>query len=242
MVVSEKLKWEYEMSKLHSEYGSELHLLRYMGRHREELDRLVGAAIGGEVVRWLDFAFARGNTPPDAEPKGIAWSSPDADRSRAWREFWPVTGEQMNWDAVGEATVKGKRAWLMVEAKGHLRELESNCGAKPATQKGGRDQIEMTLNEVKNELGVEHKRSWLLRYYQYCNRLAVLHFLRRQNIPAEMLFVYFTGDTPSKSRQCPRNAQGWAAALRVMHEYVGLPEDSGLRGHVHQLFLPVCPR
>jgi len=40
-------------------YGSECHLLRYLGRHRDRLNAEVCRETGGSDVRWLDFPFAK---------------------------------------------------------------------------------------------------------------------------------------------------------------------------------------
>ncbi len=40
-------------------YGSEFHLLRWMGRHRELFNQRVSTAVGrpGSVIKWMDFGF-----------------------------------------------------------------------------------------------------------------------------------------------------------------------------------------
>jgi hypothetical protein len=228
------------MGQLNATYGSELHLLRYMGRHREAFNCKVESRVGLQNIRWLDFSFTNGKKSFDSEPKGIVWLKPSADLAQAWAEFWPSSGEQMNWDAIGRAGAQGSEVWLLVEAKAHTGEIKSNCTAKPAYQRGGRDKIQETLEGVKQELGITHTRSWLVHYYQHCNRLATLHFLRSHAVAAELLYVYFTGDTPGKTRKCPRNPREWTPTLKEMHEYVGLPSGCYLSNHVHELFLHVA--
>jgi len=39
-------------------YGSEYHLLRYLGYHRGALKKWVDEATGGELINWLDFPFS----------------------------------------------------------------------------------------------------------------------------------------------------------------------------------------
>jgi hypothetical protein len=43
------------MARLNPAYGSELHLLRMLGRHRKFLDRLVLEVTKAEAIEWLDF-------------------------------------------------------------------------------------------------------------------------------------------------------------------------------------------
>ena len=41
-------------------YGSEFHLLRWMGRHRELFNQRVSTAVGrpGSVIKWMDLLSA----------------------------------------------------------------------------------------------------------------------------------------------------------------------------------------
>ena len=43
-------------------YGSETHLLRFMGRHRDKLDELILEETGSQSIHWLDFKFAESKT------------------------------------------------------------------------------------------------------------------------------------------------------------------------------------
>lgn len=54
------------MASFGNGYGSECHLLRYLGRHRGRLDAAVAQASGATDIHWLDFPFA--GTWPD--PRG----------------------------------------------------------------------------------------------------------------------------------------------------------------------------
>jgi hypothetical protein len=47
------------MAEMGNGYGSECHLLRYLGRHRTELDKRVREETGGQHVEWLDYGQAR---------------------------------------------------------------------------------------------------------------------------------------------------------------------------------------
>jgi hypothetical protein len=222
------------MAVIGAGYGSECHLLRYLGRHRRAFDARVGAAIGGEVLGWLDFHFDPGQVWPDGERKGIDFVD-DAAVQAAWRAWWPQGSGIHSWDAVGCYRVGGEEGWLLVEAKANLEELASDCKAKPA---GGRAQIEAALAEVKRALGVDAGRDWLCGHYQHANRIAALHFLVSHGVAARLLYVYFCGDrTPSRS--CPADAAGWCAALEAERKHLGLPAEHALRARMHALHLPV---
>lgn len=45
------------MGEMGNGYGSECHLLRFMGRHRHLLDERILAVLGGDSINWLDFGF-----------------------------------------------------------------------------------------------------------------------------------------------------------------------------------------
>jgi len=217
-------------------YGSECHLLRFMGRHRHEFDRRVLDAVNGQSIDWKDFGFQPSRPWPDAEFKGLDFLPPD-DRARTeWAQWWPQGRGIHNWDAVGRVRVGDTEEWLLVEAKANLEELCSDCGATSPTN---RPKIERAMAETKRALGVPEDRDWLHRYYQYCNRVAALYFLNQHDVPAHLLHIYFLGDRGDPRRTCPADEEGWQAALRAQDEHVGLPARHRLEARIHKLFLPI---
>lgn len=232
------------MAKFGNGYGSERHLLRYLGRHRKLLDGSIRKQIASATeVRWLDFPFAKswsGKTPesrwPDAE-----WRSLDFLRATNpavvddWKQRWPHGSGVVNWDAVGEIKVAQEWEWLLVEAKSHTGELRSNCDAKAANSL---QQIDCVFEEVKRCLGVPQAAGWKKSYYQYANRLAVLHHLEKHGVKARFLFIYFCGDV-FPNRNCPKDEAGWDAALTAQENHLALPQKHALADRIHKLFLPV---
>lgn len=101
-------------------YGSEWHLLSYLGRHRDELNDCVKKETGAIAVEWLDFPRRETNRSADAEWKGLDFID-DVEVQKAWGSFWPQHSGIQNWDAVARLEVDGKREWLLVEAKAHPR-------------------------------------------------------------------------------------------------------------------------
>ena len=231
-------KWETDMAEIGHGYGSEWHLLRYLGRHRERLASEVQRVTSCDSVQWLDFPSDPRSKWKDAEWKGLDFLPQESAARGKWAEFWPQTGRPPNWDAVGQVSVNGRREWLLVEAKAHLGEIESSCQASPA---GGLDTIRAAFETTKKALGVAPDRDWLSGYYQFCNRVAVLHFLNSHDVLARLLFIYFTGDEfPGGSVDCPTCEDGWRLALAKQAEHVGLPDGHALSSRIHKLFLPVC--
>lgn len=223
-------------------YGSEWHLLRYLGRHRHLLDERVGSVTGGKMLDWIDYRWNPSGRPPyfdgptlDAEWKGLDFFAGDIQARTQWPSFWPQSGNVPNWDAVGWLQVGTQVELLLVEAKAHLGELRSSCSAQ---LHGGLPVIQSAIAQAKQAFGVPVAADWLQPHYQFCNRLTVLHFLIRHGLGAKLLFVYFCGDT-NPNGQCPHDAAGWEPTLSAMEQHVGLTGNRALESRVHKLFLPV---
>src|SRR5262245_19847757 len=117
------------MGKLGYGYGSEFHLLRWMGRHRDEFDAAVLKALGETQshIHWLDFEFT--NAGKDSEWKGIDFISEKPTLRQEWESFWPNKRGIHNWDAVGILQTANGPEWIVVEAKAHAKEILSDCKA-----------------------------------------------------------------------------------------------------------------
>ena len=217
-------------------YGSECHLLRFMGRHRRLLNQHVLEVVGGDSIDWLDFDFHQSKPWPDAEIKGLVFLRTDDPAQIAWEQWWPQGRGIHNWDAVGQIRFGDVEEWLLVEAKANLEELCSDCRATSPTN---RPKIERALAETKRALDVPEDRDWLNGYYQFCNRVAVLYFLNEHGVPARLLHLYFLGDRGDPRRTCPYDEEGWQEALRAQEEHVGLPAGHKLEARIHKLFLPI---
>lgn len=124
------------MSKIGHGYGSEWHLLRYLGYHRNALDKAVLDTIdeegGGKgEVEWWDFRFSYTRKPlqDDREWGGVEFIR-DQDVQSLWRQYWPSRGMSPQWDAVGSLIRAEVEEWLLVEAKTHLGEMETTWKEK----------------------------------------------------------------------------------------------------------------
>jgi hypothetical protein len=224
------------MAKMGNGYGSECHLLRFMGRHRDLLDQSILEVVGGDSIGWLDFEFNPKNKWLDAELKGLSFIPSDNQVHAAWRKYWPQGAGIQTWDAAAQVRFKDAHEWLLMEAKANLKELESDCQAKSARSIAT---IKAAFEETKQALGVAEDRDWLQGYYQFCNRLAVLHFLNKHLIPTHLLYIYFVGDCGDARRTCPQDESGWEDALGAQAAHVALPKGHPLERRLHKLFLPV---
>ena len=224
------------MAEIGSGYGSECHLLRWMGRHRNLFDERVSNAVGrpGAPINWLDFGFAPKKLWPDAELRGLEFLYDRLGLKAAWDKFWPTGGGIHNWDAVGWIGDEPEQELLLLEAKAHVDEMETSCGAGLASTR----KIELAFNEVKGSLGASPEADWIRGYYQAANRIAALYFVQREHVPARLLFVYFLGDRVP-GRECPRTAVEWKPAITAQWEHLGLALGHCLANRVHGLFLPI---
>jgi hypothetical protein len=230
-------------------YGSEWHLRQCLtdSVRRAEFDAGVLQAVGGESVTWLvdgPFFFRAdghqyGERRPDgrlAECRGLDFLEPSHAARQEWARVWPKRGNTLNWDAVGGVRVGGADEWLLVEAKAHLGEIESSCGAK---QHGGLAQIEAAINRTQNELGIVPRRDWLQGHYQFCNRVVALNHLLAHGVPAHLVFVDFCGDTHFADRAMA--PQDWQPSLRALEQHVGRPFPPRVESRLHDVFLNVNP-
>ncbi len=226
-------------------YGSEWHLLRWLGYHRKRLNELIEEQTGLQVVEWLDFGFS--SRPKDAQTfptldLEIAHLDflPDEHPAKSeWFNVWPVTNGKLGrgpcWDGIAKLSDGG---WLLVEAKAHLGELESpGSQATPVSLK----KITALLDEAKQAYGVAPEVPWTKKYYQQANRLAVLWFLHQKyGEKAYLLNICFVGDQfRDQNNECPTSAAGWRDGISKMKKALGLMDSPLLAEKVKYLFLPV---
>jgi hypothetical protein len=126
-------------------------------------------------------------------------------------EFWPERGPR--WDGLGKGS-SGKL--FLVEAKSHISELFSTLCAK---DKDSMERIQKSLAEIKHYLGSKTEFDWSKSFYQYTNRLAHLYLLRKNELPAYLVFVYFTNDLEMKG---PTTFDEWKGAIKLLHSCLGI--------------------
>ncbi|MCL6517713.1 hypothetical protein [Alicyclobacillus sp.] len=232
------------MGRIGFGYGSEWHLLRYLGRHRTRLNALIMEAAGwapGSSIEWLDFRFGKPQRMLDAEWTGLQFLDKNQypEIHLAWQRTWPQRGQDMNWDAIAwvHTTGGGRPTLLLVEGKSHPEELTgSSCRAtEPSLSK-----IQAALDWTKARLGVVPEKVWTKKYYQFANRLFVREFLGDFGCFNVLLVnLYFLGDAlPWDVRGCPQTREEWYGHLDHMREHLGITEEA-LSGKVLDVFVPV---
>jgi len=233
-------------------YGSEFHLMRYLARYRNRLNRRIEEKAGGRVIEWLDFVpgsieeystrLPCRSKLPDHEIVGLDFLKKTRGYSEiveAWRRYWPKRGNQQNWDAVAKMDIEGVEHWLLVEAKANIQEIRSHCRARDGS---ARNKIDDALREVRDAFGLKPSGNLRSKYYQYANRLAALYFLRQHNRHAKLLFIYFLSDkNPEKQESCPECKEDWRKVLSKQEEWLGLNSDKKNAIGIIDLFLNVVP-
>ena len=190
----------------------------------------------------LDIAIRQAS--PLVLSESIDWRSPRPPKYREYRDrtalraldlgdlgaeltrFWPARGPV--WDALGVGRANQER--FLVEAKAHIQELVSTpTGAKA----GALTRIRKRLTDLKRSLHSKAPADWAGTFYQYSNPLAYLDWLRRRQVPAFLVCIYFTHapDVPE-----PVGRRQWEGALSVLHSYLGLGTHR-LKPFILDLFL-----
>lgn len=91
------------------------------------------------------------------------------------------------------------------------------------------------MAEVAEGLHAKPGLDWSRRFYQYANRLAHGYLLHALNgLPCCVVFLYLIGDSEMKG---PEARAEWEAAIRVLHEALGLPREAAT--FVSEVFVDV---
>ena len=178
------------MAQIGYGYGSEFQLLRFLGHHRIELERILSSIIEPGDYNWLDFDYAdpKNVISGDKEKVGLSFLNnlfPDQyPNVKKEYETYKINRRDtwQNWDAV--FTHNG--ILYLVEAKAHTSELSSG---KEGHGNKSKDEILRFFKEQLPDLPVSD--IWLKEYYQMANRLATAALLNKNGINTKVLYIYF---------------------------------------------------
>ena len=220
----------------------------------EEETRKVG-------VHWLDRGPISTLHPlrNDREYRGISFNQPMhifAVIGSQWAEYWPApaSGTPPQWDAVARLStydwdrgMDPEGEWLLVEAKAHLGEMETQCRA---TDPNSLEMIGRAMEATAKAVTHQGKptNAWMEKYYQYANRLAVLNFLCQYDVhpgqSARLIFLYFYGESEEAmpNCKCPQSAAEWQTHIDKVNAEMDLDPQSALMQRVHHIFLPANPK
>jgi hypothetical protein len=82
------------------------------------------------------------------------------------------------------------------------------------------------------------RAEWADHFYQLANRIAHLHFLRSEGVPAWLALVNFTGDADMGG---PQTAEAWLADYEVAFHVMGLPRQHALSAYIIHAAVPIQP-
>ncbi len=198
------------MGRIGNGYGSEFHLLRWLGRHRDELTRKVQSVVPGlSNVKWKDFGFSSGSKMLDAELRKLSFLTTE-ELQRVGNQF--ESRLDPNWDAVAEGLFNGKKTYVLVEAKANVEEVGANSAHGGKSKKIISAALGSAALEITGEGDIGER--WMGKYYQLANRLYTQWVLNKSGIPAFQLSLFFCGDE-NKKRTCPKSKEGWKKELEA---------------------------
>lgn len=179
-------------------YGSEFQLLRFMGRHRHELERTIIDAlqekqqtINDKNFDWLDFEYSDVNKviTGDRELYGLSFLEKKIDKglydkiTSALQKAGSFISNWQHWDAVFVLD----DCFYFVEAKAYPGELYSTNDHGGSSKK----EILNFMRENMQPYGIEVDENWLDSYYQFANRISMMAFLNQNGLNAKAIYIYF---------------------------------------------------
>jgi len=225
------------MATLGLGYGSEFHLLRLLGRHRNSFDLKILAALDytGKKIDWLDLKYDSKQFIPDREYIGIEFLenlSNYSDLKKSWNDYWPSSNRAQNWDAI----CKIKDEWILIETKAKEKEMESNSQATDESKKF----IGKQFDRIKNKYGIISQNDWNKNYYQKANRILFLDYLIDNNIKAKLLFVYFINGYKKDNEQLGVvSSAKWTDLIKRQDEYLGISSNKLLKDKVVNMIINI---
>lgn len=176
------------MAQIGYGYGSEFQLMRFLGHHRNLLEKAIRKSIGinDGSFQWFDFDFADREKiiSGDSEMCGLSFlknNIPEISRvcdkvkDYAWNfDRWQY------WDAV--FLLNG--VIYFVEAKAHKEEIKSG------NKKHGGTHSQEILEFMKDQYDCATEE-WLKDYYQFANRLSTVSLLNNSGISCKLVNIYF---------------------------------------------------
>ena len=179
-------------------YGSEFQLLRFMGRHRHELERTIIDAlqekqqtINDKNFDWLDFEYSDVNKviTGDRELYGLSFLEKKIDKglydkiTSALQKAGSFINNWQHWDAVFVLD----DCFYFVEAKAYPGELYSTNDHGGSSKK----EILNFMRENMQPYDIEVDENWLDSYYQFANRISMMAFLNQNGLNAKAIYIYF---------------------------------------------------
>lgn len=226
------------MAEMRLGYGSEYQLLRFLGHHRDELNKeiLNSLKLNNANIHWFDYPKDIKKLSLDSEYTGISFLPNHEQFDEAWNIFWPQSGNTHNWDGI--FTINNK--YYLVEAKAHISEVSNNGHEH-------NEQIASRLAETKNYYGITYETNdWEGPYYQQANRLAFIYFLKSKcNIDAELINIFFINGYDKRKldkneiyrieNKNVHTKDEWLNEIQKEYCYLGL--NTKAKNIIHEVFI-----
>jgi hypothetical protein len=234
-------------SEMRLGYGSEFQLLRFMGHHRLELEDAIRKQTGIEgSLTWFDFPKDQSEKPRsslDKEYMGIEFLKDMANYEiieQKWKEYWPHKSQY--WDGIILNVHQTSWQYILVEAKAHLEELESDS---QAAKEQSIAKINKAFNATKKRFDISTPNDWSKCYYQAANRLAFINFMLENGINASLLNIYFINGwkkrnlleetRPIVEDKSVRTESEWKE--KINEEYIYLGFNNTAKKYIREVFL-----
>lgn len=215
------------MAEMGNGYGSEYQLLRFLGHHRNELNKYIKNALSIETeIEWLDFPYDDNRLSGDGEYIGIEFLELNKSILAQWKKYWPSLRRAQHWDAIA----KTNDTWILVESKAHSKEMISDCAAGEKSK----EVIEYRMNEIIKRYKITPKGSWLKKYYQKANRILFVSFLESIGIKAQVVFIYFLNGY--KDIGIEKNEE-WESYIKEQDKYLGIEKNEWVKDHIKNVIV-----
>ena len=227
-------------------YGSEFQLLRFLGHHRLELEDAIRKQAGIEGnLTWFDFPKDQSENPRsslDKEYMGIEFLADMSNYETLkenWKEYWPRKGQY--WDGIILNVYKTSWQYILVEAKAHLGELESD---RQAENEQSIAKINRAFDSTKKRFDISTPNDWSKCYYQAANRLAFINFMFGNGIKASLLNIYFINGWKKRDLNGTRavledksvKIEGeWKEKIHEQYTYLGF--NTTAKKYIYEIFL-----
>ena len=227
------------MAQIGYGYGSEFQLMRFLGHHRNLLEKTIRKFIGNTDGRfyWFDFDFADREKiiSGDSEMCGLSFLEKeilkisdvcDVVKKYAWNfDRWQY------WDAV--FLLDG--VIYFVEAKAHKEEIKSG------NKKHGGTHSKEILDFMKSQFSCATEE-WLKDYYQFANRLSTVSFLNRSGISCKLVNIYFVDGYYDREHSINKDTseESFRAEINQELKTLGLDEEEKNR-YVIDVFIDANP-
>lgn len=176
------------MAQIGYGYGSEFQLMRFLGHHRNLLEKTIRKSIDiyDGSFQWFDFGFADREKiiSGDSEMCGLSFLKNDIPKIShvcdiVKKYAWDFDGWQY-WDAI--FLLNG--VIYFVEAKAHKEEIKSG------NKKHGDTHSQEILEFMKGQYACATEE-WLKDYYQFANHLSTVSLLNNNGISCKLVNIYF---------------------------------------------------